>query len=266
MRRIVFLLLSSVFLWSGLSGCVHQQTKEFQPVNIGNPRIDLQAVEQALWSTKGSNPQDFEGWMKRFEDEVNAIYFATLRQANPKADPATLMPNPVRVDVQRVNQLLRLYGYIDENNQKGYQQDKDELLFVFEQNKAYNPSSRQLYYSLRDGDGYYYREPNSLHTFGPDAPYVTGFFLFPNIWYRPYWRSDFGWWGRSYWSRGLFYRRYRTYYNRYPLYYRRYRRNYYRRYRPWGWRRGAIYRRRRGRYYYRKRYYRRYRRRYRRRL
>lgn len=222
-----------------------------QPVPLGQPRIDLRSVEQALWSTKAGHPKDFKGWMQAFEDEVNAIYFATLRRLQPKADPATLLSQPVRVDAQRIHGLLYLYGYIDQNNRQGFQNGQDMLLFVFEQTKTYNHQSRQLYYGLRDGDGYYYRQPDTIYTIGPtDFLFLTGFFVYPNVWGGLYWRNGFAWWGTPYWQTGLFFNRVQLYYGWYPRYHQFYRRTYYTRYRPWGWRRGTFYRRgANGRYY-----------------
>ncbi len=218
---------------------------EFQSVPIGTPLIDLKAVEDALWQTKTSNPKDFTGWMKKFEDEVNAIYFATLRRQNPKADPATLMKQPIRVEPKRVNNLLTIYGYSDDNKKQGYQNGEDKLVFVFQQTKPYQQGAKQLHYSLRDGSGYYYRQPTYAHTYASMmvTPMLLGFFLYPTIWYGMWYRPMFGWWGPGFYSRGIFYSRYNYYYRSYPSYRRVYQRTYYSRHRPWGWNRGSYYRR-----------------------
>lgn len=227
---------------------------EMQPVNLGTPRIDLQAVEEALHRTRTSSPQDFRGWMQQFEDEANAIYFATLRRQFPQADPATLMPKPVRVDAQWHNQMLFLYGYIDQNNIQGFQHGQDLMLFAFEQTRPYDRNNRRAYYALRDGDGYYYRDADYAFTWAPNAyPYFVGFFVYPSLWSGLYWRPSFLWWGGAYWQTGFFYSRYNYYYGRYPRYYNVYRTTYFNRYRPWGWRRGVFFRANGGRYYYRSR-------------
>lgn len=225
---------------------VNQPTQQFQNVPIGNPVIDLQAVEKALWSTQATNQNDFKGWMQKFEDEVNAIYFTTLRSQNPNADPATLLKKPARVDAQRQNNLLHLYGYLDDNNKPGYQNGEDKLLFVFQQTQPYNSQQRQLSYSLRDGGGYYYREPTYSHAVAMAVtPLFLGFFLYPAIWYGMYYRpmGMFGWWGTPYWRTGPFYSRYTVYRTSYSSYSTSYRSNYYNRSRPWGWNRGSYYRR-----------------------
>ncbi len=233
-------------------GYESQQPQEnFEPVKIGKPKIDLKAVEEALWSTKTKNPKDFKAWMQKFEDEVNAIYFATLKRENPNADPTTLLPSPVRVEPKKINGLLHLYGYIDKNKKPGYQNKEDELIFVFKQTKPYQKGQRQLAYTLYDSSGYYYREPGYVHHITVDyTPFFMGFFLYAT-WEAFWWRTHFAWYASPYWWRsGFFYHRYHYYYRRYPTYRTYYRRTYYRRSRPWGWRRGVYYRRSRsGRYY-----------------
>ncbi len=223
-----------------------------QAVEVGDPKIDLKSVEEALWSAKGKDEKDFDGWMKRFEDEVNAIYFATLKRQKPNADPTTLLPKPVRVDPKRNNDLLTLYGYIDENNKPGYQNGEDKLIFAFQQTKPYNKEARQLGYSLRDGSGYYYRQPEYSHSVSAGmTPFFVGFFLYPMIWHAVWWRASFGWYGSPYWWRGgMFASRYGYYYGRYPGYYGHYRSTYYTHHRPMGWHRGAYYRRGAGGRYY----------------
>lgn len=226
---------------------------DLQPVKIGNPKINLKAVEDALWKTKTDNPKDHKAWMKKFEDEVNAIYFATLKQASPNADPTTLMKKPLRVDSKQEAGLLHIYGYLDNNNTPGYQNAGDSLIFAFKQTKPFTKGSKQLSYSLRDGRGYYYREPGYAHTV-PVAytPVFMGFFLYPTLWYTPYYRTSFVWWGTPYYRTGFFYNRYSYYYGSgyYRGYYGYYRSSYYRRHRPWGWSRGSYYRRGRGGRYY----------------
>ncbi|MCB9641172.1 MAG: hypothetical protein H6727_19900 [Myxococcales bacterium] len=230
-----------------------QQAPAMQPIEVGDPKIDLKAVEEALWSTKGKDEKDFSGWMKRFEDEVNAIYFATLKRQKPNADPTTLLPSPVRVEPKRNNNLLTLYGYIDQNKKQGYQNGEDKLIFAFQQTKPYDQAQRQLSYSLRDGSGYYYRQPDYAHSYSTGvSPFFLGFFVYPMIWHAVWWRSSFMWYGSAYWWRtGAFYSRYNYYYGRYPSYYGYYRNTYYTRHRPMGWSRGSYYRRGAGGRYYR---------------
>jgi hypothetical protein len=230
-----------------------QTERDMKPVPIGNPKIDLRAVEEALWNTKTDNPKDFKGWMSKFEDEVNAIYFATLRQQNPQADPATLLKEPVRIDPQRINNLLYLYGYQDQNKKPGFQNGEDLLLFVFQQTGAFDSQNRRLNYALRDGNGYYYRDPAYTHTFAPTvAPMMLGFFLYPAIWYGMWWRPSFMWLGTPYWAGGMFHARYNHYYRSYPRYHSTYRSTYHARSRPWGWNRGAYYQKGAGGQYYRR--------------
>lgn len=227
------------------SGSPKTAQSDFQAVPIGKPKIDLKAVEDALWQTKSKNSKDFNGWMKKFEDEVNAIYFATLRRQSPKADPATLMKQPIRVEPKKVKNLLTIYGYSDDNKKKGFQNGEDKLIFVFQQTKPYQRGSKKLHYSLRDSTGYYYRSPTYVHSYASMAytPFLLGFFVYPTIWYGMWYRPMFGWWGPGFYSRGFFYSRYNHYYRGYPAYRTMYRRTYYSRHRPWGWNRGSYYRR-----------------------
>jgi len=228
-----------------------KQGPQFEQVEVGKPVIDLKSVENALWQTKTKDPKDFKGWMKKFEDEVNAIYFATLKRKNPSADPTSLMPKPVRVDSRKVNQLLHIYGYIEQKKPNGYQAG-DKLLFVFKQTKPYQKSSGRLHYSLHDSKGYYYRSPGYSHSLSSMvAPMFMGFFMYAawsSIWYRPH----FGWFHTPYYRSGFFYSRYSYYHRMYPSYGGYYRRTYYRRYRPWGWNRGKYFRSSGGRHYYRR--------------
>ncbi|HAA54727.1 MAG TPA: hypothetical protein DCE42_08205 [Myxococcales bacterium] len=257
-KRSIWLMIFILMGCAWGTSTFAQTTDTLNPVQVAPPRIDLQAVEQALIDTKAANQNDFRGWMKRFEDEVNAIYFATLRHQNPQADPATLMSRPVRVDAQRVHGRLKIYGYVDMNHTAGFQNGQDLLLFVFDQSQAYDSKTRQLHYSLRDGTGFYYRDPTYVYVVPAAEPAFMGFFLYPSVWAGLHWRVTFSWWGTSYWSTGFFYNRGVYYYNMYPRYSRYYRGAYYTRYRPWGWKRGYFFRRVKGRYYHRKGYWRTY--------
>ncbi len=235
-----------------------KQKEDLRPVPIGEPLIDLQAVEEVLWKTKVENKDDFKKWMEKFEDEVNAIYFATLRRKNPNADPATLMKKPIRVDPRVINKLLYIYGYIDENGKPGYQNGEDKLIFVFEQTKPYDPNKKEFAYALRDGNGYYYREPGYVYKLAAAAigTVLIGAILYKLMSSPPqnygWWRPQFSWWGSSFWNDPRFSSRYQYYYQSYPRYYRVYRKTYYVRYRPWGWKRGVYFKRgAKGKYYYR---------------
>ena len=233
-----------------------KQAMNLKPAKVGKPEIDLKAVEQALWQTKTDNPKDFKAWMKKFEDEVNAIYFATLKQQKPNADPTTLLPTPVRVEPKWENKLLRLRGYLDKNKQPGYQSKDDKLLFVFKQSQPYEKGNQKLSYSLYDSSGYYYRQPGYTHHISSTNAFFLGFFTYA-AWHSIWWRPAFGWYGSPMWWRsGPFYSRYRYYYRSYPSYRGYYRTTYYRRYRPMGWSRGTYYRRGPGGRYYRRSAYR----------
>lgn len=221
-----------------------------------SPLIDLKAVEKALWASQAEHPRDYQGWMAEFEDEVNAIYFAALRRRYPKADPVTLLERPVRVQAQRTKDksLLRLYGYINEDGEKGFQsEDDDRLLFVLEQTRPFDGDAKTIHYSLRDGDGFYYRSPTYRALLV--GPYANASFL--NFWTnRTYWsglhwRNDFDWWNQPYWQMNASALPWTRYYRTYPTFRRFYRTAYYNRYRPWGWNRGQIFRRgRQGRRWY----------------
>lgn len=246
--RVGWALLLGILFWPAQS---QAQDDASQMVNVGTPRIDLASVDRAVWQTSAAHGRDFNGWLQRFEDEVNAIYFATLRQQYPQNPPETLLPQPVRVEPQWVNGLLHLYGYLDQNNTPGYQANQDILLFTLQQTQPYNPNVGGLSYALFDGAGYYYRDTSYFHNWGAAVPLFAGFFVYPQYWRGAYWRPAFTWWNTPYWSSGLFYNRYTYYHRIYPTYYNTYRTTYYVRYRPWGWRSGVFFRTAGGRYYYR---------------
>lgn len=249
-RNFWWIWLLGVALWPA-QGFAQHPPDDNAPVQVGTPRIDLSSVERALWQTTATNAHDFHGWLQRFEDEVNAIYFATLRQQYPQTPPESLLPQPVRVEPRWIGGMLYLYGYLDQNNVQGFQQGQDILLFTLQQTRPFNPMVPALSYSLSDGAGYYYRDDAYSYAWGAAAPFFAGFFLYPQYWRGSYWRHSFAWWGSSYWNTGFFHNRYSYYYRLYPTYYSTYRSNYYVRYRPWGWRSGVFFRSTGGRYVYR---------------
>lgn len=247
--RVWWIAVLGIFVLP-VTGSAQEPLLDNQAVTMAAPRIDLASVERAIWQTSASHVHDFRGWLQRFEDDVNAIYFATLRQQYPQTPPDSLLPHPVRVEPRWVGGLLYLYGYLDQNNVPGFQQGQDVLLFTFQQTRPYTPGY-PLSYSLYDGSGYYYRDDSYSYAWGGAIPFFAGFFLYPQYWRGTYWRTSFAWLGTPYWSSGVFYNRYHHYYRVYPTYHSAYRTTYYTRYRPWGWNRGVYFRSTGGRYYYR---------------
>lgn len=139
-----------------VSGNDHFVTNSEQP-----PPIDVAAVETAFWDTKAS---DFQGWMGAFEKRVNELYDGGV----------------VSIDARRSQQdLLTVTGFLDRNNQPGYQADGDAKLFAIEQTDP--ARNNQMAYRVGGYDGHYYQHSHSLL----DSPLVQMMVL-GSILNRPY--------------------------------------------------------------------------------
>jgi hypothetical protein len=104
--------------------------------------IDVAAVEKAFWDTKAS---DFQTWMSQFEQRVNEIYDGGV----------------VSLDARRnARNLLTVNGYLERNNQNGFQPGADTKLFDIDQTEP--ARNNQMAYRVGGYDGHYYHSSHSL--------------------------------------------------------------------------------------------------------
>jgi hypothetical protein len=150
----------------------------------GPTPIDVAAVEKAFWETKAA---DFQTWMGQFETRVNEIYDGGV----------------VSLDARRTPQnLLAVSGYLDRNNQPGFQPDGDAKLFAIEQtDQARND---QMPYRVGGYDGQYYHRSHSLL----DNPFVQ-MMVVGSLLNRPYYTP---------WDRIGSLRHHQTTYRQTPVY------------------------------------------------
>jgi hypothetical protein len=123
--------------------------------------IDVAAVEKAFWDTKGA---DFQAWMGAFEKRVNELYDGGV----------------VSLDARRnASDLLAVTGFLDRNNQPGFQAGGDATLFAIEQTDP--ARNNQMAYRVGGYDGHYYQHSHSLL----DSPFVQMMVL-GSLLHRPY--------------------------------------------------------------------------------
>ena len=127
-RFIAAVICTSLLLSLPLAGC-----KEEPPPP---PKIDLDQVNEAFLQNTGATWTD---WLGNFEMKVNEIY--------PKDDF-------VSVGAERPSYgRLVLRGYVERNNQPGYQRGADESIFRIVQDNSYSTGFR---YALYSGSGYHH--------------------------------------------------------------------------------------------------------------
>lgn len=135
------LFAAMILVSPGLAGCGdnrEEQGERYVSSNVQgqSARINLEAVKQAFWSTQG---QDFNSWMGGFEQRVNEIYDGS---------------EMVAIDAARKTNMLAVTGFIDKNNQPGYQAG-DEKLFAIEQTGRGTNDQVPYRMSGAHGDTYY---------------------------------------------------------------------------------------------------------------
>lgn len=166
-----------------------QEERYTSPVVRGSAaEINLEAVEQAFFSSKGN---DFSAWMGAFEKRVNEIYQGA---------------EIVSIDAERKGDRLVVQGFIDQNQTAGLQSE-DKTLFSLEQT---GPATRDAVpYRVSDGQGnVYHQGSHSLL----DNPFLQGFLI----------AGMFNWVGSYFtpYNRTLALRDYRTGYRNTPAYQR----------------------------------------------
>jgi hypothetical protein len=105
-------------------------------------QINLDAVQQAFWDTKG---KDFNTWMGAFEKRVNEIYDGK---------------DIVSVDATRDDGKLKVTGYINKVNKEGFQPGDDKLFTIEQTGDANN--NEMPYRVADDGGRTYYEGHHSI--------------------------------------------------------------------------------------------------------
>jgi len=100
-------------------------------------QINLEAVQQAFWDTKG---KDFNTWMGAFEKKVNEIYDGK---------------EVIAVDATRDDGKLKVTGYINKVNKEGFQPGDDKLFTIQQTGEA---AGNEMPYRVADNGGRTYYE------------------------------------------------------------------------------------------------------------
>ena len=171
------LFAAMILVSPGLAGCGdnhEEQGERYVSSNVQgqSAKINLEAVKQAFWSTQG---KDFNTWMGGFEQRVNEIYDGS---------------EMVAIDAARKTNMLAVTGFIDRNNQPGYQAG-DEKLFAIEQTGRGTNDQVPYRMSGAHGDTYYQGHQSLL-----DNPFLQGLLIagainsFSGRYHTPYSRYD----------------------------------------------------------------------------
>lgn len=152
----IAVVLSGVLLL--LSGCVYSsepyKERYVSPQVQGQEtRINLDAVEKALFDTKGS---DLNSWMSAFEKRVNEIYEG---------------PDIVSIDATRQTGKLQITGFVEKNKEPGFQNGEDKLFSIDQTGDVVN---NDLPYRVSDGYGqpYHYGHYSLL-----DNPFIQALII-----------------------------------------------------------------------------------------
>jgi uncharacterized membrane protein YgcG len=154
------LFSATVALTLALTGCARHDEQEahyVSPQVQGQAaRINLEEVDKAFWASKGS---DFNSWMGNFEKRVNEIY-----------DGKEI----VGIDAQRQTDKLVVTGFIDKNNQPGFQSDDDKLFTIEQTGQAANDQVPYRVSGYNGSTPYVYQE--SHHSL-LDNPFLQAFLI-----------------------------------------------------------------------------------------
>jgi hypothetical protein len=125
-------------------------------VNGAKSRINLDAVKQAFWDTQGN---DMDTAMQNFEKRVNEIY---------QGDEI------VSIDASKQGTGVTVVGFIDKNQQPGFQSGDDRLFTIEQTGQAAN---NQVPYRMTYGDNNvpYYQGVQPYHS--DHSGFWTGFLL-----------------------------------------------------------------------------------------
>lgn len=154
-----------------LSGCSQGPTEHYVSSQIQgeSQKINLDEVQKAFFDMKGQG--DFQSQMAKFEKRVNEIYDGQ---------------GVVSLDATRNNNRLQITGFLEKNNQPGFQ-NGDEKLFTLEQTGDVVNNQMPYRVSGYDGRPYYEGHRSIL-----DNPFVQMMVLshMMNSWggryYTPY--------------------------------------------------------------------------------
>src|ERR1700730_9333541 len=106
---------------AGCSSAPQNHERYVSPTIQGeSQQINLDAVKQAFWDTKG---KDFNTWMGAFEKRVNEIYDGK---------------EVVSIDATRDDGKLKVTGYINKANKEGFQPGDDKLFTIEQTGDAAN--------------------------------------------------------------------------------------------------------------------------------
>lgn len=141
MRRMNILL--TALLVGGITGCGGNSQHYSSPIAQGDSgRINLDAVQEAFWQTKGSN---FDSWMNSFEKRVNEIY---------QGDEV------LSIDAGREGNRLTVTGFVDKNKKQGFQSDDDKVFAIAQTGDVRNDS---MPYRMEGANGQsYYNGHHSI--------------------------------------------------------------------------------------------------------
>ena len=131
-----------------VSGCAAPKSEQAQKqdqadhyvspkVQGASAKINLDEVQQAFLSSKGS---DFNSWMGAFEKRVNEIYEGS---------------EIVAIDASRANNRLVVTGFVDKNDQPGFQAGEEKLFAIEQTGEAVND---QVPLRVANGDGATYAQ------------------------------------------------------------------------------------------------------------
>lgn len=154
------LLAAVLIATSSLAGCGDGSREEraerytSPTVQGAAQRINLEAVEKAFWSSKGN---DLNTWMGNFEQRVNEIYDGN---------------EIVALDATRQKDLLKVTGYIENNDKPGF--NGDDKLFAIEQTGPAANSNVPVRMT-GSGDAVYYEGPRVVDNSG--SSFLTGMLM-----------------------------------------------------------------------------------------
>lgn len=151
MKAWMSVCMAALVVAANLAGCSNQQearlnddaalekslgssAERYQTAQVAGAaqRINLDAVRQAFWQTQG---RDMSAAMAAFEKRVNEIFEGK---------------EVVSIDAARNDNTLTVVGYIDKNQQAGFQKGDDRLFAIEQTGQVANG---QVPYRVSDGAG-----------------------------------------------------------------------------------------------------------------
>lgn len=145
-RMPITLVLSAFLLGTAIACSSHKEPVQERyvtgqtPVRAVGARINLEEVQRAFWETKG---RDFQDWMHNFEERVNNIYDGN---------------EVLSIDASREGRYFKVIGFINKDNDPGFNGAGDEKLFQIDQTGEV--TNNRIPYRMSGWD---------------DRPYYTGY-------------------------------------------------------------------------------------------